>query len=72
MAGPVYFWLARLLSGVGAYFDLVETSERLPVWTTQDVWSGTLHRLSMKSVWCVDQVFPYRVYIDLNRRDSQI
>jgi hypothetical protein len=38
----------------------------------EDVWSGTIHKSSVDSVWCVDQVFPCRVYIDLNRRDSQI
>jgi hypothetical protein len=29
MAEPVYFWLPRLLLGVGAYFDFVGASERL-------------------------------------------
>jgi hypothetical protein len=29
MAGPVCLWLSRLLSGVGACFDAVGTSERL-------------------------------------------
>jgi hypothetical protein len=29
MAGPVYLWLPRLLSGVGACFDFVGASERL-------------------------------------------
>jgi hypothetical protein len=28
-AGPVRLWLSRLLSGVGACFDFVGTSERL-------------------------------------------
>jgi hypothetical protein len=28
-AGPVCLWLSRLLPGVGASFDFVETSERL-------------------------------------------
>jgi hypothetical protein len=28
-AGPVYFWLSRLLPGVGACFDFVGASERL-------------------------------------------
>jgi hypothetical protein len=36
------------------------------------IWSRAIHRLSMESVWCVDQVFPYRVYIDSNLRDSRI
>jgi hypothetical protein len=29
MTGPVCLWLSRLLSGVGAYFNFVGTSERL-------------------------------------------
>jgi hypothetical protein len=29
MVGPVCLWFLRLLSGVGAYFDFVGTSERL-------------------------------------------
>jgi hypothetical protein len=72
MAGPVCLQLSRLLPSVGACFGLVGTSERLPTRTMEDVWSGTIHKSSMDSVWCVDQVFPCRVYIDLNRRDSQI
>jgi hypothetical protein len=36
-AGPVYLRLPRLLLGVGAYFILVGTSERLPTRTTGDV-----------------------------------
>jgi hypothetical protein len=36
------------------------------------VWSWTIHGLSVRSVWCVSQVFPYRVYIDSNHRDSRI
>jgi hypothetical protein len=31
-----------------------------------------IHGLSMESVWRVDRVFPYRVYIDSNHRDSRI
>jgi hypothetical protein len=37
MAGPVYLWLPRLLSGVGACFDFVGASERLSR-------TGTAHR----------------------------
>jgi hypothetical protein len=40
--------------------------------TIRDVWSGTIRELSVESVWRVDRVFPYRVYIDSNRCDSQI
>jgi hypothetical protein len=29
MAGPVYLWLSRLLSAVGAYFDFMGGSEGL-------------------------------------------
>jgi hypothetical protein len=36
------------------------------------VWSWTICELSMECVWHVGRVFPYRVYIDSNRRDSQI
>jgi hypothetical protein len=35
------------------------------------IWSWTICGLSVGSVWRVGWVFPYRVYIDLNRRDSQ-
>jgi hypothetical protein len=69
---PVCLRSSRLLPGVGVYFDLVGTSEKLPTWTTWDVWSGTLRGSSMESMWHVDRVFSYRVYIDLNRHDSQI
>jgi hypothetical protein len=70
--GSVCLRLTRLLPGVVACFVLVGTSERLPTWTTGDVWSGTIRESSMKSVWHVDRVFSYRVYINLNRRDSRI
>jgi hypothetical protein len=53
--------IVRLSLGVGAYFILVGTSERLPTWTTGDVWFGTIHESSVKSVWRVDQVFRCRV-----------
>jgi hypothetical protein len=36
------------------------------------VWSWTIHGLSVESVWHVSQVFPCRVYIDSNRRNSRI
>jgi hypothetical protein len=64
--------VAKTSPGVGAYFVLVGTSERLSTRTTGDVWSETLRESSMESVWCVDQVFSYRVYIDSNRRNSWI
>jgi hypothetical protein len=70
--GPVCLRSPRLLPGVGACFVLVGTSKRLPTWTTGDVWSGTICESSVESVSRVDRVFPDRVYIDSNRRDSQI
>jgi hypothetical protein len=70
--GPVYLRSSGLLPGVEACFVLVGTSEILPTQTTGYVWSGTIRESSVESVWYVDRVFPYRVYIDSNRRDSQI
>jgi hypothetical protein len=72
MAGPVCLRWSRFLPGVGACFVLVGTSERLPTRTTGDVWSGTIRESSMENVSCVDRLFQYRVYIDLNLRDSRI
>jgi hypothetical protein len=71
-AGPVHIWSPRLLPGVEACFVLMGTSERLPTRTTGVVWSGTIRKSSMKSVWRVDWIFPYRMYIDSNCCNSQI
>jgi hypothetical protein len=71
-AMPVYLRLPRFLLGVGACFGLVGTSEGLPMWTTGNVWSETIHESSVESVWHIDRIFPCMVYIDSNRRDSQI
>jgi hypothetical protein len=57
---PIYLQLPRLLPDVGVYFGLVGTSERLPTWTTEDVWSETIRESSMESVWCVDWISPVR------------
>jgi hypothetical protein len=70
--GPVCLRSSGLLPGVGACFILVGTSKILPTQTTGYVWSGTIRESSVESVWRVDRVFPYRVYIDSNRRNSQI
>jgi hypothetical protein len=70
MAGPVCLWSPRLLLSVGVYFILVGTSERLPTWTTGDVWSRTIRESSVESVWCVDRIFLCKVYIDSNHHDS--
>jgi hypothetical protein len=72
MARPVCLRSPRLLPGVGACFILVGTSERLPTWITWDVGSGTLCKSSMESMWRVDRVFPDRMYINSNHRDSWI
>jgi hypothetical protein len=36
------------------------------------IWSRAIRGLSVESAWRVGQVFPYRVYIDLNHHDSRI
>jgi hypothetical protein len=71
-AGPVCLRSPRLLPGVGDCFILVETSERLHMWTTGDVWSGTICESSVENVWRIDRVFPCRLYIDSSHRDSRI
>jgi hypothetical protein len=70
--GPVCLRSPRHSLGVGAYFALVGTSERLPTRTLGDVWFETIRKLSVESVWRVDWASPYRVYIDSDRRDSRI
>jgi hypothetical protein len=57
-AGLVYLLSPRLLPGVGACFILMGTSERFPTWITGDVWSGTIRKSRMESVWRVDLSFP--------------
>jgi hypothetical protein len=69
---PVYLRSPRFLPGLGACFILVGISERLPTRTKGDVWFRTIRKSSVESMWRVDQVFPYRVYIDSNHRDSRI
>jgi hypothetical protein len=71
-AGLVCLRLPRLLSGVGACFGLVGTSERLSTWTMGDVRFETIRESSVESVWHVGRVFLCRVYIDSNHRDSRI
>jgi hypothetical protein len=70
--GPVYLRSPGLPLGVGSYFVLVGTSERMPTRTTGHVRCGTIRESSVERRWCVDRVFPCRVYIDSNRRDSCI
>jgi hypothetical protein len=53
----IYWWLHEML----LYVDHMRY-----------VWLWTIRRLSVESVWHVCWVFPCRVYIDLNRRDSRI
>jgi hypothetical protein len=71
-AGPICLRSPRLLPGLGTCFVLVGTSERLPTRTTGDVWSKTIRESRVESMWRVDQVFPCRVYINSNHRDSRI
>jgi hypothetical protein len=71
-AGPVCLWLSRLLPGVGAYFDFVGTSERLSYVDHVRCMVRAICKSSVEGVWCVGRVFPCRVYIDSNRRDSRI
>jgi hypothetical protein len=72
---------AGLRSGVRSTFSwekcirptLLMTHERLLyVDHVRYIWLRVIHGLSVESVWHVGQDFPYRVYIDSNRRDSQI
>jgi hypothetical protein len=53
-AGPVSLLSSRLLPGIGVCFVLLGTSKRLSMRTTGDVWSGTIHKSSVKNVWRVD------------------
>jgi hypothetical protein len=49
-AGSFCLRSPRFLLGVGAYFILVGTSERLPTQTMGDVWFGTIRESSVESV----------------------
>jgi hypothetical protein len=61
MAGPVYLWLPRLLSGVGACFDFVRASEKLSR-------TGTAHGKHTPGVCGLE----WEAYIDSNHCDSRI
>jgi hypothetical protein len=67
-AGPACLRSLRLPPGVGGTRVVWSKTTRI----TRVVWSKTIRESSMESVWRVDQVFPCRVYIDLNCRDSRI
>jgi hypothetical protein len=73
MAGPVCLWLPRHFLGVEACFNFVGASEGCHV---RGLLAESVCRVCMdwsgKRTWHVGQVFPCRVYIDSNRRDSQI
>jgi hypothetical protein len=56
--GPVCLQSSRLLLGVGAYFVLVGTSERLPTWITEDVWSETIRESSVEMCGVLIRVSP--------------
>jgi hypothetical protein len=66
------FSIAKTSPGCMGMFRPCGTSERLPTQSTWDIWSATIRKSSVKSVWHVDWVFLCRVYIDLNHRDSRI
>jgi hypothetical protein len=60
-------------SGIHPNLSTSTTRERLLcIDRMRYVWSRTIRGLSMGCVWRVGQVFPCRVYIDSNHRDSQI
>jgi hypothetical protein len=63
-AVSVCLWSLRLLLGVGTCFVRVGSSKRLAMRTTGDVWSRTIRKSSVESVWRIDRIFPCRVYID--------
>jgi hypothetical protein len=50
--------IAMTSPGVGACFILVGTSERLPTWTTGDVWFGTIRESSMEKRVACELDFP--------------
>jgi hypothetical protein len=74
-AGVLCIMSGALFSGVVALLNSVDDHVRY-------VWSWTIRGLSVESVWRVGRIFPSRVYIDSifscrvyinsNRRDSQI
>jgi hypothetical protein len=58
-AGPGDLWMPRFLPGVGAYFDLMGTSERLLYADhARYIWSRDICGPSVKCMWRVDQVSP--------------
>jgi hypothetical protein len=64
---------AFFLGSSGIRLNLSVTHKRLLcVDHVRYVWSMTIRRLSVGCVWHVDWIFPCRMYIDLNRRDSRI
>jgi hypothetical protein len=64
---------ALFLGGSGIRPNLSVAQERLLYMDhVRYVWSMAIYGLSMKSVWCIGQLFPCMVYIDLNHRDFWI
>jgi hypothetical protein len=64
---------APFLRSSGIRSNLSVTHERLTcVDHMRYVWSGIIHGLSMRCVWRVGRIFPCRVYINSNHRDSRI
>jgi hypothetical protein len=64
---------ALFLGSSGIRPNLSVTHERLQcVDHVRYVWSMVIRGLSVECVWCVGRVFPCRVYINSNPRDSRI
>jgi hypothetical protein len=73
MVEPVCLWLPRLPLGVGACFNFVGASERLSrMGTARRKRTPSVRGLEWEVYVACWSSFPYRVYIDSNRRDSRI
>jgi hypothetical protein len=64
---------AIFLKSSGIHLNLSAARERLLyVDYVRYIWSRVIRGPSMKNVWRVGRIFPCRVYVDSNCRDSQI
>jgi hypothetical protein len=72
-AGPVCLWLSRLPPDVGACFDFEGASERLSrIGIARRKRTPGVRGLEWEAYMACWSVFPCRVYIDSNCRDSRI
>jgi hypothetical protein len=72
---PACYWLCRshFSREQWPYSTLLMTTWKVVICGPREiVRSWTIYGLRIKSVWHVGHIFPCRVYIDLNRHDSQI